>query len=233
MVDPRLDTEVQYVDMGGPDTLPEQPKQVVQKARVHKTKAPVREETINYLTGWRVPNYAYVLFEKVQRHFYSEEIPDPSGETFIDKDGKERVKTQRVTRSRWGTGLATLNIENRPERFSTMEQWIRKGFRVIDYGNFPSLDHPSAVRRSKASFHKDQYGNCSWDKVKRWCDQQMSGEAHKQKEFKALANQNEAMEAKIRELEEKLGSTDADKNKQNTKSSSKGQSKARDTNASG
>jgi hypothetical protein len=108
---------------------------------VYKTMASVKPETIQYLTGWRKPNYAYILFEKRQFHL--------SGTGTI----------------REGTGLMTLNVQHRPEQSSKLFYYTgaSKRYKIIDYGNFPKINDNNPERAKLARLHSGPNGKNPWD----------------------------------------------------------------------
>lgn len=117
--------------------------QVARKDQVYKPMASVKPETLNYLKGFRRPNFAYVLFEKKQFHL---------------KEGGAIVE---------GTGLMTLNVENRPEQMQKIEYYTGavKKFKIIDYGNFPKLNDPNPQRARLAKMHSGPDGSNPWDRL--------------------------------------------------------------------
>lgn len=112
---------------------------------LYKTKVPhseLKPETLNYLLGWKKPNYAYVLFEKREIH--------------LNRDMSYRL----------GTGLMTLNLEARPEQESKLNYYVfKKRFRIIDYGNFPKINDNNPVRAAKARMYSGHNGANPWDSM--------------------------------------------------------------------
>jgi hypothetical protein len=109
--------------------------------------APMHEDTVNALKGWRPPadGGAYILFEKKQWNLTGE----GSGE--------------------WGGGLMTLSVEARPEQTSKIDEYTTypKNFRVLHWGNFPKLNDPNPERAKKARIYSGPNGSNPWDQLER------------------------------------------------------------------
>lgn len=112
---------------------------------VYRTRVPLEElkpETLNYLKGWKRPNYAYVLFETRKWHL-----------------GKDMGLTP-------GTGLFTLNVEARPEQEQKLNFYVlKKRFRIIDWGNFPKLNDPNPNRAARARMYSGHKNANPWDSL--------------------------------------------------------------------
>lgn len=115
---------------------------------IHKVKSPVQlhEETLRDLTGWTPPSHAYVMFEK-----------------------KEWVMGQDQKRRRtWSIGL--INVENRPEQIGKLQYYVvQKGYRLIDWGNFPKLNDADTKRARKARLYSGPNGENPWDALEASC----------------------------------------------------------------
>jgi hypothetical protein len=122
------------------------------KQEVYKTIVQPKEETKKYLTGWKRPSHAYILFETKEWH--------------LSHDGERRL----------GTGLMTLNAESRPEINHHIDKYLQKGFRVLDYGNFPKLNDRVAARAAKAHHYSQGAGMNPWDSLEKFVQQKMASE---------------------------------------------------------
>lgn len=100
----------------------------------------VKQETIHYLKGWKRPRTAFILWEKVEYH---------------------------VKENRWGTGLFQMSVESRPEVGDKLRQYMRKGYKIIDYGNFPKLNDSNPQRAAHARHHSGANGTNPWDLLER------------------------------------------------------------------
>lgn len=107
--------------------------------RVSKASDEVEKE----ISAWREPRMAFVAFD----------MPKIS----IEAGGEFR-------RYR---GLVCWVCEHRPEAKSKLSYYIRKGARIIGYGNFPSADDANPARR-KMYHYFDGPGNQpnGWDSLK-------------------------------------------------------------------
>lgn len=98
-------------------------------------------ETRKQLVAWKRPSFAYVLFEKKEWH--------------IKEGGYKTI----------GHGLMTLNVEGRPEQAHQIDIYLNKGYRIIDYGNFPKLDDTSPSRAARARLYSHGAGINPWDSL--------------------------------------------------------------------
>lgn len=155
---------------------------------IHRTKVPLKElkpETLEYLTNWKKPNGAYILFEKRQFHL-----------------GRDMQYTA-------GTGLMTLSVEARPEQESKLGYYVfGKGFRIIDFGNFPSLNDKDPRRQRRAQMYSGHNGANPWDSLARtilgmmqtnpnWREEKAKYDA----ELEAARNKEQGLAAKVAALE--------------------------------
>lgn len=135
--------------------------------------ARVKEETLHYLKGWRRPKFAFILWEKTEYHV------------------KER---------RWGTGLFQMPVESRPDIGSKIQQYKRKGYKIIDYGNFPKLNDADPQRAAHARHHSGADGRNPWDILERDVLRELQDTSQKD----ILEANNRTLEAKISELQKAL-----------------------------
>lgn len=124
-------------------------KEIERKKREpFKTMAEVSHpDTLNALTGWREPSYAYILFEMPALH--------NSG------NGAFRA----------GAKICVLSVENRPEREHTFYYYIRKGGRPIHYANFPTANDLKTKRQALHKMHNGPDGINPYDEMARLAEQ--------------------------------------------------------------
>lgn len=101
------------------------------------------KETRQQLVGFTKPDFAYVLFEKREWHL---------------KEGGYKVP---------GVGLMTLNVEGRADQSHQIDIYLKKGYRIIDYGNFPRFDDPKPSRAAKARLYSQGAGINPWDELEK------------------------------------------------------------------
>lgn len=150
------------------------------KQEVYKTIVQPKEETIKYLTGWRRPAYAYVLFETREWH--------------LSHDGEKRA----------GTGLMTLNAESRPEIAHHIELYLQKGFRILDYGNFPKFSDQSPSRAAKARHYSQGSGINPWDALEKFIKTKMASEIGWDEQKAAYESELNVLKKKLAEEQNKL-----------------------------
>ncbi len=111
-----------------------------------------------------------------------------------------------VKRNEWGTGLMTMNVENRADVGRKFEQYQRKGFKLIDYGNFPKTNDSNAERAAKARAHSGPGGTNPWDQLEIDCKYALSQgqDSAKMRELEAKAAKTDALEEKLAEATAKL-----------------------------
>ena len=152
----------------------------MRKEEVYKTIVQPKEETIKYLTGWQRPAHAYILFETREWH--------------LSHDGGKRL----------GTGLMTLNAESRPEIFHHVDIYLQKGFRILDYGNFPKFSDQSAAKAAKARHYSQGSGINPWDALERFVKQKMSSEIGWDEQKAAYESELNVLKKKLAEEQKKL-----------------------------
>jgi hypothetical protein len=150
------------------------------KQDVYKTIVQPKEETLKYLTGWRRPGYAYILFETKEWH--------------LSHDGEKRL----------GTGLMTLNAESRPEIAHHIEIYLQKGYRILDYGNFPSLSDKNPARAAKARHYSQGSGMNPWDSLEKFVKQKMASEIGWDEQKQTYENELNVLRRKLDEERKKL-----------------------------
>lgn len=141
----------------------------------------LQPETLSYLKDWRPPNWAYVLFEKVEYR--------------LGQDMSFRK----------GTGLMTLNVEARPEQESKLYYYVhKKKFRIIHWGNFPKFDDRIKSRADRATMYSGGSGVNPWDMLENVCKDLMNSNSNWKAEKEALlarvqslSQQNSAFQDKI------------------------------------
>ncbi len=148
----------------------------IEKPKVYKTMIEPHPDSIPNLTGWQRPQHAYVLIEIPQINILSE--------------------GRRVA----GKGLYTLNAESRAEVQHMVDRSLNEGGRILDYGNFPKTDDPNAARREKAR-HYSKGGENPWDLLENFVKMKMAKDRNWESEKKNLVNENDALRAKLAELE--------------------------------
>lgn len=154
--------------------------------QIHQTIVQPKPETLQYLTGWKKPRHAYVLFETREWH--------------IKHNGSREE----------GTGLMTLNVESRPEQAHQIDIYLNKGFRIIDYGNFPKFTDKNPARAAKALHYSQGAGVNPWDNLEQTIKQKIKSEiswnvreAQLEDELNVLKQKLEEQNAK-KALREKL-----------------------------
>lgn len=150
------------------------------KAEVYKTIVQPKEETLKYLTGWRRPSHAYILFETKEWH--------------LSHDGEKRA----------GTGLMTLNAESRPEIGHHIDMYLQKGFRILDYGNFPKFSDRNPQRAAKASHYSQGAGINPWDALEKFVQQKMSSEINWDERSAKYESEISILKKKLDEERKKL-----------------------------
>lgn len=150
------------------------------KKEVYKTIVQPKEETLTYLTGWKRPQHAYILFETKELH--------------VSHDGERR----------WGTGLMTLNAESRPEIYHHVDIYLQKGFRILDYGNFPKFTDKSAARAAKAQHYSQGAGINPWDNLEKFVKQKMASEINWDERASNYENEISVLKKKLAEEQAKL-----------------------------
>lgn len=150
------------------------------KQEVYKTIIQPKEETIKYLTGWKRPSYAYILFETKEWHLLH--------------DGEKRL----------GTGLLTLNAESRPEIQHHIDLYLQKGFRILDFGNFPKFNDKNPSRAAKAHHYSQGAGINPWDALEKFVKQKMASEITWDQRSAEYEGEISALKRKLDEERKKL-----------------------------
>lgn len=143
---------------------------------IYKTKyKPSNEQVENALRGWRPPmTSAYILFERWRIEIIGE---------------GEKIVTY---------GTFVMDVEGRPEQISKVEFYVRKGYRILDWGNFHYLADADKESAKKAAMYNNAWATLEED-LKR------IAEANDiRAENVSLKSENDALQAKIAEYEAKL-----------------------------
>ena len=160
--------------LGRSMTEQKQPKRnAIPQDDVHPTIVQPRPETVKYLKGWKRPRTAYILFETKEWHLLNE------GEKVL------------------GTGLMTLNAESRPEIAHQVEIYLAKGFRILDYGNFPKFNDQNPARAAKATHYSQGAGVNPWDALEKFVKQKISSDL-------GWEHQRSQLESELNVLKQKL-----------------------------
>lgn len=150
------------------------------KKEVYKTIVQPKEETLTYLTGWKRPVHAFILFETKEWH--------------ISNDGEKRQ----------GTGLMTLNAESRPEIYHHVDMYLQKGFRILDYGNFPKFNDKNPARAAKAHHYSQGAGINPWDNLEKFVKQKMASEINWDERASNYESEISVLRKKLDEERKKL-----------------------------
>lgn len=150
------------------------------KKEIYKTIVQPKPETLTYLEGWKRPVYAYILFETKEWH--------------ILHDGEKRL----------GTGLMTLNAESRPEIEHHLDIYLKKGFRILDYGNFPKFNDKDPRRAAKAMHYSQGRGINPWDGLEKAVKQKMASEISWSERANEYESEINALRRKLEEEQAKL-----------------------------
>jgi hypothetical protein len=155
------------------------------KEQIFQTRVPpTSEETLKYLKGFRPPNHAYILFEKQ--------------EFKIVGDGEYE----------YGTGLFTLNVEHRPEQQTKIDQYLRKGFKVLHYDNFPGVHQKSSVRMAKAKLYSGESQQNPWEELDVFLKASIENNPHWRSELAAKESKIAMLEQRLAEAEKRLKKSD-------------------------
>jgi len=148
-----------------------------------KTKIEVPETVADLLRGWNPPKeMAYILFQ---------------------------TKNYEIGAEEWRDGTFTLNVDGRPEQTEKVAYYVmQKGYKIIDYGNFPRANHPNPRIAMKAQIHTGPDRINPWDVLENVCKQFMGIEANK------TARENELMK-KLAEAEARIQAQTGKTGKQN------------------
>jgi hypothetical protein len=198
------------LDETEPEALAEPTPIQVKKSVYHVPKARVRAATKEQLKGWTPPKGAYVLFEVMKKKL----LPG----------GAHKVEP----------GLLLILLEHRPRQSEAINRVLREkpGARVIDYGNFPSLNDPSPARRRQAKMHTGPDGVCDYTRMEHFVAgliaRENSPDAQLLQQIKAVPGTEELIKKHAEKHEKELQKRrqNANKNKQNEESDSKGSQKS-------
>jgi hypothetical protein len=127
------------------------------------------------LRGFVEPPYAYVLFER----WRIELLPDASP-----------VRSE---------GLFVHNVEGRPEQVVKIEFYLRKGFRILHWGNFHFLSDSNKESAKKAAMHANAWATLQEDLLR------LSEDKNVRVENEKLKGEKDALLAKLAEYETKFG----------------------------
>jgi hypothetical protein len=147
---------------------------------------PTYEETKEKLKSHNPPPFAYVLME--------------TNEIACSSNGDRKLDH----------GLFTLRVDQRPDIAPKIDQYLKKGFKILHYANFPKLNDENPKRAELAKLHSKPGGGTAWNylesHVKRvmtydpnWADSKSKLEqslAAKDQELKALQDRVIQMQSK-------------------------------------
>ena len=141
-----------------------------------KTRIPaLHAGTRAMLRGYKPPlGRAYILFEKWNMQILGE---------------AERVLT-------WS--LWPFPIDDRPDQFTKIEHFVRKGYRLLHWGNFYYLTDARKERSLKAQAH-----NNAWAELEKALEA-LADNPNVLTENVELKTENAALQQKVREYEERL-----------------------------
>lgn len=111
------------------------------------TKVEPSPEVKKMLETWREPRFAYVLFETKVRNFSKDSSGNFPSEPTI----------QRST--------MTLNVESRPDVGAKLNYYLRKGYKIIHWGNFPKTNDAIPSRAQMVRLHSGAKGENPWDSL--------------------------------------------------------------------
>lgn len=171
----QLTQETPTVDAAG-RPLPERDIRRLQKPPYKTRYKPSNPETVNALRGWTPPKHAYVLFERWKIELLSE---------------GERIITH---------GAFVFNVEGRPDQTPKIEFYVRKGFRILDWGNFHYLTDANKESAKLAAMYDSAWAKLEADLL------HIANTTDIRAENKELREEKDALLAKIAEYEAKLAS---------------------------
>lgn len=141
---------------------------------------PTHEETVDALRGWVEPRGAYVLFER------------------------KKYLIQQDTSIRVGWGIKTLWLEDRPEQSEKIRYYQSKGYKIIHYAKFPSLNDENPKRRERALMYSQGTGINPWDEIKKLCEREIRGDSELRAKLAQVETEKRALEVKFQaEMEKK------------------------------
>jgi hypothetical protein len=116
----------------------------LQREPFKTTVEPSAPEVVDELRGWIPPGRAYVLME---------------------------VRKYNLATREFYRGLGIIDVEGRPEKKHTVQYFIdEKQGRVLHYGNFPTLDHPSQARAARVMHYGGPNKINYWAELAKFCD---------------------------------------------------------------
>jgi hypothetical protein len=98
----------------------------------------------------------------------------------------------------------TLNAESRPDIGHHVEFYLQKGFRILDYGNFPKFSDQSASRAAKARHYSQGSGINPWDALEKFVKQKMASEIGWDEQKEKYENELNVLKRKLAEEQKKL-----------------------------
>ena len=105
---------------------------------------------------------------------------------------------------RLGTGLMTLNAESRPEIYHHVDIYLQKGFRILDFGNFPKFSDKNPARAAKAHHYSQGAGINPWDNLEKFVKQKMASEINWDERASNYENEISVLKKKLDEERKKL-----------------------------
>lgn len=141
-----------------------------------QTKYPALEDqTVDALRGFKPPTHAYVLFERWRIELVGEDA--------------EPIKN---------FGLFVFNVEHRPEQAHKIEFFVRKGYRILHWGNFHYLTDNDKESQKLAAMYDNAWAKLEGD-LERFATTDSVRVENKQ-----LLAENDALKAKVVEYERRL-----------------------------
>lgn len=134
----------------------------------------LEERTIKLLNEMKVPRFAYVRMEAIEYDFTGQKAPERR------------------------TAICTINVSTRPEQLGRIQNYERKGFKVIDYGNFPAENSPIAKMHSQGGLGKNP-----WKVLAQELDRRINKTQQETAVVKGLQAKVADMEAKLKDMEAK------------------------------
>jgi hypothetical protein len=164
----------EYLDAVG-RVYPKRDQDRMRQKPFETTIPALHQQTRDMLRGYKPPlGRAYILFERWNIQIVGE---------------AERL----LTYSLW-----PFSVDDRPEQFTKIEHFVRKGYRILHWGNFYYLTDPKKERMAKAQAHNNA-----------WAELEINLKALAENpgiitENLTLKTENEALLEKLREAEERL-----------------------------
>lgn len=136
--------------------------------------APLHPEATDELRGWTPPRGAYVMLESPKIHLLPGAVKRP------------------------GAGLTFVDVSSAPDQQTLIEYYIRKGGRVLHWGNFPKNNSDNAKDKELAQMHRN-----AWDNLEVFLRGKLA-DAENAARAKRLEDENDALKRKLAEAEAKL-----------------------------